>query len=533
MDCDFLIIGAGSAGCVMANRLSANQKNKVVLIEAGGRDLYPWIHIPVGYFKTMGNPAVDWCYSTEPDPGINGRSINWPRGKVLGGSSSINGLLYVRGQPEDFDHWRQLGNEGWSWDEVLPLFKRLENWEGQPIPERGTGGPLNVSENALNRDVIDAWLQSAVAAGYPWTDDYNAENQEGIGYFQMTMRRGRRCSSADAYLKPVMKRSNLDVLVHAQAESVIIEGGEARGVRLRQKGQVREIRARREVIISAGAIGSPQLLMLSGVGKGEDLKEHGIKVQCDLPGVGRNLQDHLQARPVYKCHASTINTEIRSLPKLVGMAFEYALKRSGPMAMAASLGTGFIKTGRDAATPDIQFHVQPFSADSPAEGSHRFSAFTVSVLQLRPESTGEIKLRSRNPHDHPLIYPNYLATRKDCDTLVEGIKITRRICAHDPVKSHITDEHAPGPVIDNEDDDAILDWARNTSTTIYHPTGTCKMGKDEKAVVDPRLRVHGINRLRVADASIMPTITSGNTNAPSIMIGEKASEMILEDAKKG
>ncbi|MGC6485587.1 MAG: GMC family oxidoreductase [Candidatus Puniceispirillales bacterium] len=530
MECDFIIVGAGSAGCVIANRLSADPNTRVVLIEAGGRDRYPWIHIPVGYFKTMGNPSTDWCYRTEPDPGLNGRSINWPRGKVLGGSSSINGLLYVRGQPQDFDHWRQLGNEGWGWNDVLPLFQRSENWEGQKLAERGVGGPLNVAENAVNREVIDAWLRAAVAAGYPWTDDYNAENQEGIGYFQMTMKNGQRCSSAAAYLKPVMHRKNLEVIVNAHTENLIIEAGEARGVCFRQNGQMREIRARCEVILSAGAIGSPQLLMLSGVGDGEALQQHGIDVKCHLPGVGRNLQDHLQARPVYKCRSSTINTEIRSLARLVGMAVQYSVKRTGPMAMAASLGTGFIKTSPAASTPDIQFHIQPFSADSPAEGAHRFSAFTASVLQLRPESTGEIRLRSRNPQDHPLIYPNYLATQKDCDTLVEGIKITRRICGHDPVKSLIVDEHAPGRAVACDDDEAILDWARNTSTTIYHPTGTCKMGKDGMAVVDPRLRVRGINRLRVADASIMPTITSGNTNAPCIMIGEKLSDMLLEDA---
>ena len=529
LECDFVIVGAGSAGCAVAGRLSADPDTRVVLVEAGGRDRNPWIHIPVGYFKTMGNPATDWCYRTEPDPGLNGRSIAWPRGKVLGGSSSINGLLYVRGQPEDFDHWRQLGNEGWGWDDVLPLFCRSENWEGAALPERGVGGPLNVSENAVNWEIVDAWLKSAVAAGYPWTDDYNAENQEGIGYFQMTMRNGRRCSSAAAYLKPAMGRPNLEVLVGAQTEKVLVEDGAARGIRVRYRGAAREIRARREVILCAGAIGSPQLLMLSGIGPGGELKEHGIGVQCDLPGVGKNLQDHLQARPVYKCRTSSVNTEIRNVFKLAGMAFEYALRRSGPMAMAASLGTGFIRTDPGMASPDIQFHIQPFSADSPAEGSHRFSAFTASVLQLRPESTGEIRLRSADPMDHPRIYPNYLATRADCATLVEGIKITRRICGHDPVRPLIASEHSPGPDVAADDDDAILEWARDTSTTIYHPTGTCKMGRDAMAVVDARLRVRGVGQLRVADASIMPTITSGNTNAPAIMIGEKLSDMVAED----
>ena len=530
MKFDFVIVGAGSAGCVIANRLSANPANKVALIEAGGRDRYPWIHIPVGYFKTMGNPRTDWCYKTEPDPGLNGRALNWPRGKVLGGSSSINGLLYVRGQPQDFDHWRQLGNDGWGWADVMPLFSRAENWEGRPLPDRGTGGPLNVSENKVNRQVVDAWLQAAVAAGYRWTDDYNAEDQEGIGYFQMTMKNGRRCSAAAAYLKPVLSRPNLTVIVNAHTETLLLEDGEAKGVRIRHEGMVKEVRASREVVLSAGAIGSPQILMLSGIGPGDDLREHGIEVRTNLPGVGQNLQDHLQARPVYKCRASTINSEIRNVFKLAGMAFEYAFHRSGPMAMAASLGTGFIKTEPTMETPDIQFHIQPFSADSPAEGSHRFSAFTASVLQLRPESKGELKLRTSNPMDHPRIFPNYLATKTDCDTLVNGIKITRRICGYDPVRSLITDEFSPGQAINGDNDAAILEWARNTSTTIYHPSGTCKMGKDPMAVVDPRLRVHGVGRLRVADASIMPTITSGNTNAPAIMIGEKVSDMLMEDA---
>ena len=531
MEFDYVVVGAGSAGCVIANRLSADPDVRVVLVEAGGRDRYPWIHIPVGYFKTMGNPSVDWCYRTEPDPGLNGRSINWPRGKVLGGSSSINGLLYVRGQPEDFDHWRQLGNEGWGWEDVLPLFRRSENWEGEKLPGRGVGGPLNVAETAVKREIVDAWLESAVNAGYPWTDDYNAEDQEGVGYFQTTMRNGFRCSSAAAFLKPVLNRPNLEVLVNAHTERILVDEGEARGVRISYRGEAMVIRARREVILSAGAIGSPQLLMLSGIGPGVDLKGHGIGVVHDLPGVGQNLQDHLQARPVFKCRTRTINTEIRNVFRLAGMAAQYAFARSGPMAMAVSLGTGFLKTSPGLPTPDIQFHIQPFSADSPAEGSHRFSAFTASVLQLRPESTGEIRLRSADPRDYPMIHPNYLAERKDCDTLVKGIKIARRICGQDPVKSLIEEEHSPGGDVGPDDDEAILEWARDTATTIYHPTGTCRMGRDDMAVVDPRLNVRGVGRLRVADASVMPSITSGNTNAPAVMIGEKLSDMVAEDRR--
>ncbi|MGB2461292.1 MAG: GMC family oxidoreductase [Candidatus Puniceispirillaceae bacterium] len=534
MEFDFIIVGAGSAGCVLANRLSENGRYQVAVFEAGARDTNPWIHIPVGYFKTMGNPATDWCYRTEPDPGLNGRAINWPRGRVLGGSSSINGLLYVRGQPQDFDHWRQLGNAGWGWDDVMPLFRRSENWEGDGPGERGdvrgTGGALNVSAGRVSRPVIDAWVESATTLGYPRTADYNGEDQEGVGYFQMTMRNGRRCSSAAAFLKPARKRGNLHIFTNAQTEAVILEGRRAVGIRLRRGSELVEAWARREVILSAGALGSPHLLMLSGIGTGTDLQQHGIDVVIDLPGVGKNLQDHLQARPVYRTTGSTINSETRHPLQYVSIALTYALRRTGPMAMAASLGTAFLKTRPELETPDIQFHIQPFSADSLSEGTHGFSAFTASVLQLRPESTGHLELKSASPDDHIAIHPNYLATKTDCETLVAGIKIARKVCAADPVASMITGEHAPGPKIAETDDAAILEWARNTATTIYHPTGTCKMGGDKMAVVDARLRVHGIEGLRVADASIMPVITSGNTNAPSIMIGEKASDMVLEDA---
>ena len=528
---DYVIVGAGSAGCVIANRLSARADVSVALLEAGGSDSSPWIHIPIGYFKTMGNPKTDWCYETEPDPGLNGRSISWPRGKVLGGSSSINGLLYVRGQPQDFDQWRQLGNDGWSWDDVLPYFKRAENWEGAVAEERGIGGPLNVSENKVDRKIIDAWVQAATNAGFQRTSDYNQEDQEGVGYFQMTMKNGRRCSSAAAYLKPVRQRSNMHVFTGAHTEKVLFDEKRATGVRCCLNGKTINIRAHKEVILSAGAIGSPQILMLSGIGDPKDLQPHGIEILHSLKGVGKNLQDHLQARPIFKCRVSTINTETKNIFQLAVIALRYAVSGSGPMAMAASLGTGFLKTRPELMTPDIQFHIQPFSADNPADGTHKFSAFTASVLQLRPESRGRIALRSASAHDYPAIYPNYLATRMDCDTLVAGIKIARNICDYTPLRELISEEHAPGEAIGRDDDEAILDWARSTATTIYHPTGTCKMGRDQMAVVDSRLRVHGISGLRVADASVMPVITSGNTNAPTIMIGEKLSDMVLEDAK--
>jgi choline dehydrogenase len=534
IEVDFVIVGAGSAGCALANRLSADGRHTVALLEAGPADRDPWIHVPVGYFRTMGNPRSDWRYRTEADPGLAGRAISWPRGRVLGGSSSINGLLYVRGQPQDYDHWAQLGCTGWSWADVLPLFKRAEAWKGpDPAGLRGREGPLSVQTTRLSRRIVDHWVDAAEAAGYPRTEDYNGEDQEGVGYFQLTMRGGRRCSSAVAYLRPAKGRHNLRIVTDAQTERLLIEEGRAVGVRARIKGRMEEIRARREVILSAGAIGSPQILMLSGIGPAEDLKGHGIAVRRDLPGVGRNLQDHLQARPVYRTPLSTINVETDSLFKQALIGLQYLVSQTGPMTMAASLGTAFLKTEPHLETPDIQFHIQPFSADSPGEGAHKFSAFTASVLQLRPESAGHLTLRSANMDDHPLIHPNYLATPTDCRTLVKGIQIARRISQVEPLKSNITEEHAPGREVPLEDEEATLDWARRTSVTIYHPTGTCKMGIDEMAVVDPRLRVRGIAGLRVADASIMPQIVSGNTNAPAIMIGEKASDMILEDAATG
>ena len=530
MEFDFVIVGAGSAGCALANRLSAGGQHSVALVEAGGRDVSPWIHIPVGYFRTMGNPNTDWRYKTEPDPGLNGRSINWPRGKVLGGSSSINGLLYVRGQSQDYDQWRQLGNTGWGWDDVLPCFKRSENWEGEGGELRGKSGPLKVSKTRLNRTAVDKYVDAAQAAGYPYNEDYNGPSQEGVGYFQLTASNGRRCSAAVAYLNPARARSNLTILTGLMTRKVIIEDGRAVGIVARASGKDHTVRARREVILSAGAIGSPQILMLSGIGPAGNLKANGLNVHHELKGVGRNLQDHLQARPVFKCKSSTINTETNSLLKKMKIGVEYALKRTGPATMAASLGTGYLKTRPELETPDIQFHLQPFSTDKVGTDTHPFNAFTASVLQMRPQSCGHLELRSDNVDDHPVIHPNYLATPLDCQTIVDGIRIARKIARFEPAKSEIIEEYAPGDVIADDDYDGLLDWARNTATTIYHPTGTCKMGQDDMAVVDPRLKVHGVGGLRVADASIMPVIVSGNTNAPCIMIGERASDFILEDA---
>jgi choline dehydrogenase len=521
---DYIIVGAGSAGCVLANRLSADPNVRVLLLEAGGRDWYPWIHIPVGYFKTMHNPMTDWCFKTEPDPGLNGRSIAWPRGKVLGGSSAINGLLYVRGQKQDYDHWRQLGNEGWSFDDVLPYFKRSEDQERGGDDFHGTGGELAVSDMRVRRDLCDAYIRAAEELGIPACDDFNGAEQEGAGYFQLTARNGMRCSTATAFLKPARNRPNLRIVTRALAERVRLEGRRAAGVDYAVAGRKVAATARREVVLAAGAISSPHLLELSGIGRGAVLQRLGIAVVHELPGVGENLQDHLQARAIYRATVPTLNDEVNVWWRKMRIGIEYILHRSGPMSMGASQLAIFARTHKGLETPDVQFHIQPLSADHPGLGLHRFSAFTASVCQLRPESRGRILPVSPDPAAYPAIHANYLATLTDQQTLVAGMKLSRRLVETKALSPFVAEELRPGPAVMT--DEQLLDNARDTAATIYHPSGTCKMGRDDRAVVDPQLRVHGIQGLRVVDASIMPTVTSGNTNAPVIMIAEKAADLI-------
>ncbi len=534
MEFDYIIIGAGSAGCVLANRLSADGDKRVLLLEAGGRDINPWIHVPVGYFKTLHNPNTDWCYKTEPDPGINGRRLDWPRGKTLGGSSSINGLLYIRGQRQDYDHWRQLGNAGWAYEDVLPYFRRSEDQERGESEFHGTGGGLSVSNMRTRRDVCDAFIDAAAELGVPRTNDFNGWDQEGAGYFQLTARNGLRCSSARAFLNPAKGRGNLEIRTHAHTERLSFADDNPDRVTgvvysVRGNRQIAQLKPGGEVVLSAGAIGSPQILQLSGIGPGHLLQQHDIPVLKDLPGVGENLQDHLQIRMIYEVNVPTLNDEINNFFRRMLIGMNYVFRRNGPMAMGASQVCIFCKTRDTLETPDIQFHFQPLSADKPGIEMHRFSGITSSVCQLRPESRGRIAVRSPDPFDYPEIHPNYLSTALDQETVVAAMRFSRRLAQTEALSSFIVSERVPGEATATDDD--LLEAACNISQTIYHPAGTCKMGRDDGAVVDERLRIHGVAGLRVADASIMPTIVSGNTNAPAIMIGEKASDMIRQDAR--
>lgn len=528
---DYIVVGAGSAGCVLANRLSANGEHNVCLLEAGPPDRSPWIHIPIGYGKTMFHKVLNWGYYTEPDPNMLNRRIYWPRGRTLGGSSAINGLIYIRGQQRDYDAWAAAGNPGWRWDECLPYFRKLENNDLGPGPTRGTEGPLNATSIKTPHPLVEGLIGAAGALGLAHVRDFNTGDQEGVGYYQLTTRNGRRCSTAVAYLRPARGRPNLRVETGAHAMAVLFEDGRACGVRYRQGGQVRTLRARREVLLCAGALQSPQLLQLSGVGPAALLRGFGIDVVRDLPGVGENLQDHLQIRLIYETRRPiTTNDQLRTLCGRARIGLQWLLLRGGPLAVGINQGGLFCRVDPASASPDTQFHFATLSADMAGGKVHPFSGCTYSVCQLQPSSRGSVRLRSADPFEAPAMQPNYLSTELDRRMTVAAVKYARRLAATEPLASLMKREFRPGPEV--RSDDEILHFCREYGATIFHPSGTAKMGPrgDPLAVVDERLRVHGVNGLRVVDCSIMPTLVSGNTNVPVVMLAERAADFILQDA---
>ncbi len=531
---DYVIVGAGSAGCVLANRLSADPGKRVLLLEAGGRDNWIWFHVPVGYLFAIGNPRADWMLKTEPEEGLNGRSLNYPRGKVIGGSSAINGMIYMLGQATDYDQWRQLGLPGWSWDDVRPIFrKHVDHFLGSN--GHAEGGEWRVEAPRIAWEILDAFKQAAIQYGVPAVPDFNTGDNEGVCYFHVNQKRGRRWSAARGFLKPVLHRQNLRVESGCLVEGIDFAGKRANGVRWRQDGAQRSARCRGEVILSAGAIGSPHLLMLSGVGPAAQLSQHGIPVLLDKPGVGQNLHDHLQLRLIYKVSGvKTLNETYASLLNRCGMGLDYLFRRRGPMTMAPSQLGMFTRSDPSQDRANIQYHVQPLSLDRFGEPLHPFPAFTASVANIRPTSRGALTLKSADPSVPPAIKPNYLSTPEDRRVAADSIRVTRAIVARPALQKYVPVEFLPGAQARDDDEAALERAAGDIGTTIFHPVGTAKMGREEdaRAVVDARLRVIGLEGLRVIDASVMPSITSGNTNSPTIMIAEKGAAMILEDEKR-
>ncbi|MSO75063.1 MAG: choline dehydrogenase [Alphaproteobacteria bacterium] len=528
---DYIIVGAGSAGCVLANRLSEDGRTRVLVIEAGGADTNRWIKIPAGYVKTMVDPTVNWLFDTEPEPNTNHRTIPIPRGRVLGGSSSINGMIYVRGQAADYDHWAQAGNRGWSYDDVLPYFRKAENRENPEGAHRGIGGPLNVANQRETDGLLDALMDGASEIGYPRNPDYNSGTQDGFGYFQVTQKGGQRWSAADAYLHPARTRPNLHVMTEARTTGLLFDGLKAVGVAYKRGDKSEEARTGREVILCAGAVQSPQILELSGIGKPELLKAQGIAVRHKLPGVGENYQDHYIARMVWRVQNTvTLNERMRGLP-ILGELLKYYLFKRGGLTLTAGVLCGFVKTRPELATPDVQYHIAQASFRDPkTRALDKFPGLTIGPCQMRPESRGSIHIKSGDPLAPPAIRPNFLADELDRRTLVAGLRIARAITAAPALRKFVVEEDVPGATCAS--DDELLDYARRTGATLYHPVGTCKMGADPVAVVDEELRVRGVGRLRVVDASIMPRLISGNTNASVIMIAEKAADMIKRAAAR-